>query len=100
MKLIDLASVIRSKNAGPTQITLDILFNDGDAFEQAKTSANLQPPAIALLYGLAPAQVRVIPYPPANALKVVMDRTVIAGTPGDRDVYGAQQHGPILDLVL
>ena len=45
MKLIDLASVIRSKNAGPTQITLDILFNDGEAFEQAKTSANLQPPA-------------------------------------------------------
>jgi len=28
MKLIDIARVIRSKNAGPTTLTLDLLFND------------------------------------------------------------------------
>ncbi len=100
MKLIDVARVIRSKNAGPTLITIDILFDEAQAFEHAAASANLQPPAIARLYGLAPEQVRIIPYPPANALKVVMERTIIAGTPGDRDVYGAQQHGPLLDVVL
>ena len=100
MKLIDVAHIIRSKNAGPTQITIDILFDDGEAFERAIASDNLSPPAIAQRYGLAPEQVRIIPYPPALALKVVMDRAVIAGTPGDRDVYGTQQHGPLLDLVL
>ena len=47
-----------------------------------------------------PARVRVIPYPPANAIKIVIDRAVLAGTPGDRDVYGAQQHGPLLDVAL
>jgi hypothetical protein len=100
MKLVDSARIIRSKNAGPTQITIDILFDDAAAFERARTSDNLSPSAIAQRYGLASEQVRIIPYPPAHALKVVMDRTVVAGTPGDRDVYGAQQHGPLLDLIL
>ena len=27
-----------------------------------------------------------------------MDRPVIAGSPGDTDVYGAQQHAPLLDV--
>jgi hypothetical protein len=100
MKLIDAARIIRSKNAGPTQITIDILFDDGEAFERARTSDNLSAPEIARRYGVASQHVRIIAYPPAHALKVVMDRTVIAGTPGDRDVYGAQQHGPLLDLEL
>ena len=29
-----------------------------------------------------------------------MNRKVVAGDPGDRDVYGAQQHGPLLELDL
>lgn len=100
MKLIDTARIIRSKNAGPTQLTIDILFDDADAFERVRASNGFSPSVIALCYGLAPEQVRIIPYPPAHALKVVMDRAVIAGTPGDRDVYGAQQHGPLLDLEI
>jgi hypothetical protein len=52
------------------------------------------------MYGLETRQVEVIPYPPACAIKIVMDRKIVAGTPGDRDVYGAQQHGPLLDIEL
>ena len=100
MRLIDVARVIRSKNAGPTLLTIDILFDDAEAFATARASANMTPAAIAARYGLDPAQVRIIPYPPATALKVVMERRMVAGSPGDRDVYGAQQHGPLLDLVL
>jgi hypothetical protein len=44
--------------------------------------------------------VRVSPFAPAHALKIVLDRPVVAGNPGDRDVYGAQQHGPLLELEL
>lgn len=100
MKLIDIARVIRSKNAGPTTLTLDLMFNDEAGYAQASHSAALAPEAIAVLYGLDPRQVAVIPYPPARAIKIVMDRKIIAGTPGDRDVYGAQQHGPLLDINL
>jgi hypothetical protein len=44
--------------------------------------------------------VEVIPYAPAFAIKIVLPRKVIAGAPGDRDVYGAQQHGPLLGVEL
>jgi hypothetical protein len=100
MKLTDIARVVRSKNAGPTTLTLDLMFNDEAGYRQARQSAALTPAAIAALYGLEPSQVEVIPYPPAQAIKIVMDRKVVAGTPGDRDVYGAQQHGPLLAVDL
>jgi hypothetical protein len=29
-----------------------------------------------------------------------MDRKIVAGDPGDRDVYGAQQHGPMLSIEI
>lgn len=100
MKLIDVARVIRSKNAGPTTLTLDLLFNDEKSYQRALAAASLQSAAIAPLYGLRPEQVSVIPYPAAVALKIVMDRKIVSGDPGDRDVYGAQQHGPLLGVEI
>ena len=98
MKLIEIARVIRSKNAGPTTLTVDLMFNDAQGFQRALAAPALQAEAIALLYSLEPSQVEVIAYPPAVAIKIVMDRKVIAGDPGDRDVYGAQQHAPLLGV--
>jgi hypothetical protein len=98
MKLIDIARVIRSKNAGPTTLTVDLMFNDSTGFERALAAPSLKAEAIALLYALEPSQVEVIAYPPAVAIKIVMDRMVVAGNPGDRDVYGAQQHAPLLHV--
>ena len=98
MKLVEIARVIRSKNAGPTTLTVDLMFNDFEGFERALASSSLSPQAIAPLYALRPEQVEVIPYPAALAIKIVMDRKVVAGNPGDRDVYGAQQHAPFLGV--
>ena len=100
MKLVDIARVIRSKNAGPTTLTVDLMFNDSTGFERALSASALTPEAIALLYGLEPSQVEVIAYPPAVAIKIVMDRKIVAGDPGDRDVYGAQQHAPLLGVTV
>jgi hypothetical protein len=44
--------------------------------------------------------VKVIHCPGALAIKVVMPRKIIAGTPGDGDVYGAQQHTPLLGVEI
>jgi len=100
MKLLEIAKVIRSKNAGPTTLTVDLLFNDEQGYQRALAAPALGPPSIAALYGLRPEQVEVIPYPPAIAIKIVMDRKRVAGDPGDTDVYGAQQHGPLLALEI
>lgn len=99
-RLVDLARVVRSKNAGPTLVTIDLMFNDEAGFHRAAQSPELAPSAIAARYGVAAETVRVIPYPPAHAMKIVLDRPIIAGDPGDSDVYGAQQHRPLLDLEL
>ena len=61
---------------------------------------NLTNTHIAKLYGLRAEQLQNIPYPPAYALNIIVDRIVIAEKPGDLDVYGAQQQGPVLDIEL
>ena len=99
-KLTDLAQVIRSKNAGPLHVTLDVMFPDRPSYERARQSPALAAEAIARLYKVEPASVSVIPCSAAHAIKVTIDRPVIAGTPGDADVYGAQQHLPLLEIVL
>lgn len=99
-RLAELAQVIRSKNAGPLHLTLDLIFPDAAAYGLAVQSPALSAAAIARLYDVDPATVAVIPFAAANAIKVVMDRPVIAGSPGDTDVYGAQQHRPLLGVVL
>lgn len=96
--LSDLAPVIRSKNAGPTLLTIDVLFEDAAGFQRG--AAALTEAIVAARYCVQPEAITIIPYPPGLALKITMPRAVIAGSPGDRDVYGAQQHRPLLDVPL
>ena len=37
--LTTLAHVVRSKNAGPTQLTIDVFFHDAQSYDRAATSA-------------------------------------------------------------
>ena len=97
MKLIDLAKVVRSKNAGPLKLTFDVMFETEGDYQRFVQSPALSAGGIAALYGVAEQTVEVLPYPVALAVKIVMDRKVPAGSPGDWDVYGAQQHAPLLE---
>jgi hypothetical protein len=61
----------------------------------------LSPGTVAELYGLDPEDVKIVYFDAANAIKVTIPRTgPTSGAPGDRDVYGAQQHGPLLALMI
>ncbi len=97
--LVDLAQVIRSKNAGPTQLTIDVFLRDADAYATCAASPAMGCAAVALRYGLQADQVQRHLLEPIHAIKYVMPRTLVAGSPGDGDVYGAQQHGPMLEIV-
>ena len=97
MQLQDLAHVVRSKNAGPRRITLDVIFHGrGLSTGGAVGSAHCE--KVAPLYGVAVNSVTVINYPLGRAIKIVVPRQIMSGDPGDRDVYGAQQHTPLLRL--
>lgn len=100
MRLVDVTRVIRSKNAGPLQVTLDLMFDERATYERAAAAPSLTRDAVADLYGVSADTVTVIPYAAALAIKIVLDRPIVAGTPGDRDVYGAQQHAPLLEIEI
>ena len=100
-KLVDLASVIRSKNAGPFELTFDIMFDDVDNYEHVKASGAITAHRIADIYGVSHNEVLVCrTYDPARAFKITIRRPVGSGSPGDSDVYGCQQHMPLTTIEI
>ena len=98
MLLQDLAKVIRSKNAGPRCLTLDVMFASDADYERAVRSGAIKAETISRLYGIAAPDIAIIHYPLGRAIKIAFPRAQTAGDPGDRDVYGAQQHTPLLRI--
>ena len=97
----DLAALVRSKNAGPFRYTLDVVFSDEEAYRAAKRSAVLSPERVAKLYKIPLEDVIGIrSFDAARAIKITLRRAVPSGSPGDTDVYGAQQHAPLLTLEI
>ena len=100
MRLMDVAKVARSKNAGPLNLTFDIMFETEADYERGLAAEGLKAEAVARTYGVSANAVRVIPYPTALAIKITIPRHEAAGGPRDRDVYGAQQHVGLLEVEL
>src|SRR5690242_35449 len=95
------AAVARSDNAGPFRLTLDILFKDHAVYDRVKRSGAITAETIAGLYRLPADRVTdFVWFDPGKALKVTLVRPVGSGSIGDSDVYGAQQHAPLLGLEL
>ena len=98
-KLTDLASVIRSKNSGPYELTLDIIFNEYEDYERAKRDKFINHELICALYGVTLEEIiGIVEFEPAKAIKVTIKRPLCSGDLGETDVYGAQQHAPLLGL--
>ncbi|QIA26739.1 DUF4387 domain-containing protein [Thermaerobacter sp. PB12/4term] len=99
MRLRELASTIRSKNAGVDLITFDILFPSEEAYRRACRSPVLTPEALCRLLGIGPDSLYCfVHFDPARAIKFTVRRRRPAGSPGETDVFGTQQYGPLLDL--
>jgi uncharacterized protein DUF4387 len=97
-RLTDLAQVIRSKNAGPYFLTLDVLVDSPATFRRLTDSGVFTAANIARLYHRDPADVEVFQYPAALGIKMTFARAAVAGSLADTDLYGAQQHVPLYDL--
>jgi hypothetical protein len=97
-RLQDVASVVRSKNTSPFTYSLDIMFREARHYEDFKSRRLIDAALVARLYGIGPQEVLdVIYFDPALAIKICLPREISSGAPGDRDVYGAQQHAPLLE---
>lgn len=101
VKLKEIANVIRSKNAGPFELTLDVLLKDQETFEKIRKADIMNKTVIAQLYKIPEEDVLSIVYfPNALAIKATIVRPMPSGAMGERDVYGAQQHGPLVDFTF
>lgn len=93
------ASVIRSKNAGPFQLTIDVFFEDPLVYQAFKADGYLTREAVADLYSVALDDVLGVYFWDAtSAVKVTLRRSASAGSPADNDCYGAQQQAPLLNV--
>jgi Domain of unknown function (DUF4387) len=98
MKLWECASLVRSKNAGPFVLTLDVLFSDRETYEKVRDSGALDREVVAAIYGVPLDHLDRYVCDNALALKFSMPRRLPQGDFGDGDMHGGQQYAPLLDI--
>ena len=91
---------VRSKNAGPFWITLDLWFRDRASFDRHVDAPSLQAAAIASLFGVAATEVKRYPVPDLAVLKISYPRLRPQGGALERDMHGGQQYVRLLDIEL
>jgi hypothetical protein len=96
----ELADQIRSKNAGPFWVTLDVFFKNAPDYELVTSAGMLSPQAIGRLYQVDPGSVKYFELPALHAVKISFPRPVTAGSFEDRDLHAGQQHVPLAGLPL
>ncbi len=95
-----LAEEVRSKNAGPFWITLDIFLDSDQDYQALITSGVLTAARIGNAYQVEPAGVEIFSLAALRAIKISFPRAVTAGSFYDRDQHAGQQHIPLANLVL
>ena len=99
--LKDIANVIRSKNAGPFELTFDVLLKDEEMFDKIRKADVINKKVIADLYRIPEEDViSIVYFPNAKAIKATIVRPLSSGALGERDVYGAQQHAPLVGFTF
>jgi hypothetical protein len=99
-KLGELARLIRSKNAGPFELTFDVMFDDPAAFERVRASGALTRELIASIYRLPVEQVKFFVVPAALAFKASIPRPRFQSDVLDSDNHGGQQYAPLIDIEI
>ena len=98
--LQDIAIEVRSKNAGPFWVTMELFLRDEDAYRIAADPGYLNEEVIGRLYGVPVAGVRIFRIPSLNVVKVSFPRPVAQGSLRDRDIHAGQHHVPLAVLAL
>ncbi len=98
-KLYDLTLAVRSKNAGVDQVTFDIIFRDRATYDKVVASQSVTPETICKLFGIERKEMsHFVCFDVANAIKFTLYRQLPNGSPGDWDILGCQQYGPLVEL--
>jgi hypothetical protein len=91
--------LIRSKDAGPFMLTLDLFFADPTVHEAFRASGVLADRVIAQLYGVEPREVDSYDLAEISAMKISFPRRVVSGDFGDTDITGGQQYAVLIEYL-
>jgi hypothetical protein len=98
-KLVEIAKTIRSKNAGVDKITFDVIFRTENEYKLVCDSGALTRETVAKLYGISQNRITdFVAFDPAYAIKFSILRERPSGSPGDPDIFGAQQYPPLMEI--
>ncbi len=81
---------IRSKNAGPIWLTIDLFCDDTQTYERLCRAPELSASGIATLLKSNVDAVKTFKIPALNVIKISLPRPTVQGTVEDRDIHGAQ----------
>ena len=93
-----IADKVRSKNAGPFWLTIDIFCGGGEAFRQIRDGLSTDRVASAL--GVDPATIKRFDIEALNVIKISLPRPVVQGHIDDRDMHGAAWASVIAELAV
>lgn len=99
-RLKDVTRYVRSKNAGPFWVTVDIFFNNPEAFEAHRNAAVLSPESIGAIYGVPSALVKRYEVLNLAMVKISYPRQTPQGGMLERDMHSGQSYVRLLDLNL
>ncbi|NIO20892.1 MAG: DUF4387 family protein [Candidatus Aenigmarchaeota archaeon] len=99
-RLMELSTLIRSKNAGPFLMTFDIMFDDPAKYQHVKKSGVLTSELFSKLYNTPMEQVHFVICDHALAFKVSIPRPIPSGDLGCTDMHAGQQYAPLLDIEI
>jgi hypothetical protein len=99
-KLAEVCHHIRSKNAGPFWITVDLFFRDAETYRSYKDDPAVGAETFAHVFGADPSVIKLIQVDSLHVVKVSYPRPKPQGWQGERDMHGGQQYVSLLELQL
>jgi hypothetical protein len=99
-RLSEVCRHVRSKNAGPFWITVDLFFRDDALYRTYKDDPNISARSFAVLYNVSESSIKVVHVDTLRVVKVSYPRPKPQGWLGERDMHGGQQYVSLLDVEL
>ncbi|KHL16095.1 UNVERIFIED_CONTAM: hypothetical protein LK11_18180 [Mumia flava] len=91
----ELALEVRSKNAGPFWVTMELFMRDAASYRLAADEAYVSEQVIAHLYRVDADDVQIFRIPSLNVVKISFPRPISQGSLRDRDMHAGQHHVPL-----
>jgi len=96
----EIARLVRSKNAGPFWITLDVFFAEDDDYQRVLRSGAVNRDQVSYLYGVRPDDVRIYELPAIRVIKISFPKPIPQGAFLDNDMHAGQSFVPLARLAV